>query len=142
MGRVDDLRAAREASDLPILRKDFIVDGYQLYEAAASGADAVLLIVAALDDERLEELYVEARQLDLDCLVEVHDEADLERALGDRRRRDRDQQPQTSPTSASTSRRRWSCSPTSRPARPWSPSRATRAVISSTSWSGSGWMPC
>jgi indole-3-glycerol phosphate synthase len=80
-GSVDDLRAAREASDLPILRKDFIVDGYQLYEAAASGADAVLLIVAGLDDGRLEALYVEARELDLDCLLEVHDESDLERAL-------------------------------------------------------------
>jgi indole-3-glycerol phosphate synthase len=80
-GSVDDLRAARQASDLPILRKDFIVDGYQLYEAAASGADAVLLIVAGLDDQNLEELYVQARELDLDCLVEVHDEADLERAL-------------------------------------------------------------
>jgi indole-3-glycerol phosphate synthase len=80
-GSVDDLRAAREASDLPILRKDFIVDGYQLYEAAASGADAVLLIVAGLGDEALEALYVEARELDLDCLLEVHDDADLERAL-------------------------------------------------------------
>jgi indole-3-glycerol phosphate synthase len=80
-GSVDDLRAAREASDLPILRKDFIVDSYQLYEAAAHGADAVLLIVAGLDDERLEALYVQARELDLDCLLEVHDEADLERAL-------------------------------------------------------------
>jgi indole-3-glycerol phosphate synthase len=80
-GSVADLRAAREASDLPIMRKDFIVDGYQLYEAAASGADAVLLIVAGLDDERLDALYVEARELDLDCLLEVHDEADLERAL-------------------------------------------------------------
>jgi indole-3-glycerol phosphate synthase len=80
-GSIDDLRAARQASDLPILRKDFIVDGYQLYEAAASGADAVLLIVAGLDDQNLEELYVQARELDLDCLVEVHDEADLERAL-------------------------------------------------------------
>jgi indole-3-glycerol phosphate synthase len=80
-GSVDDLRAARQASDLPILRKDFIVDGYQLYEAAASGADAVLLIVAGLDDQHLEELYLQARELDLDCLVEVHDEADLERAL-------------------------------------------------------------
>ena len=67
--------------DLPILRKDFIVDPYQLYEAAVNGADAVLLIVAALDDAALRTLYEEARQLDLDCLVEVHDEADLDRAL-------------------------------------------------------------
>src|SRR6058998_370602 len=80
-GSLHDLRAAREASDLPILRKDFIVDRYQLYEAAANGADAVLLIVAALDDQELAALYDEARGLDLDCLVEVHDEPDLERAL-------------------------------------------------------------
>src|SRR5204863_5058705 len=80
-GSLHDLRAAREASDLPILRKDFTVDRYQLYEAAANGADAVLLIVAALDDSSLAALYQEARELDLDCLVEVHGEQDLERAL-------------------------------------------------------------
>jgi len=81
-GSLDDLRAAREASTLPILRKDFIVDPYQLYEAAVGGADAILLIVAALDDSSLRLLHDEARGLDLDCLVEVHDERDLERALG------------------------------------------------------------
>jgi indole-3-glycerol phosphate synthase len=80
-GSLEDLREARKASGLPILRKDFVVDPYQLYEAAASGADAVLLIVAALDDEGLGVLYDEARALDLDCLVEVHDADDLERAL-------------------------------------------------------------
>ncbi len=80
-GSLDDLRAARAASGLPILRKDFFVDPYQLYEAAANGADAVLLIVAALDDARLALLFEEAALLDLDCLVEVHDERDLERAL-------------------------------------------------------------
>jgi indole-3-glycerol phosphate synthase len=80
-GSLDDLRAARAASSLPILRKDFIVDPYQLYEAAVNGADAVLLIVAALDDEELGALFAEARMLDLDSLVEVHDEEDLERAL-------------------------------------------------------------
>ena len=80
-GSLEDLRAARAACDLPILRKDFIVDPYQLYEAAVNGADAVLLIVRALDDAELRALYGEARGLDLDCLVEVHDEAELERAL-------------------------------------------------------------
>src|SRR3954471_21250566 len=80
-GSLEDLRAARASCDLPILRKDFIVDPYQLYEAATNGADAVLLIVRALDDAELRSLYGEARGLDLDCLVEVHDEAELERAL-------------------------------------------------------------
>jgi indole-3-glycerol phosphate synthase len=80
-GSLHDLRAAREAAELPILRKDFVVDPYQLYESAANGADAVLLIVAALDAEELRALYDQARELDLDCLVEVHDEDELERAL-------------------------------------------------------------
>jgi indole-3-glycerol phosphate synthase len=80
-GSLDDLRAARAASELPILRKDFTVDPYQLVEAAVGGADAVLLIVAALDDDPLAELHENARALDLDCVVEVHDERDLERAL-------------------------------------------------------------
>ncbi len=80
-GSLDDLRAARAACDLPILRKDFIVDPYQLFEAAVNGADAVLLIVRALDDRELSEMYEQARGLDLDCLVEVHDEEELQRAL-------------------------------------------------------------
>ena len=80
-GSLEDLRAARSACDLPILRKDFIVDPYQLYEAAVNGADAVLLIVRALDDGALSALYGEARGLDLDCLIEVHDAEELERAL-------------------------------------------------------------
>jgi indole-3-glycerol phosphate synthase len=80
-GSLEDLRAAREACDLPILRKDFIVDPYQLYEAAVNGADAVLLIVRALDGDQLASLYEEARGIELDCLVEVHDAEELERAL-------------------------------------------------------------
>jgi indole-3-glycerol phosphate synthase len=80
-GSLEDLRAARAACDLPILRKDFIVDPYQLYEAAVHGADAVLLIVRALDDRQLRAMYDEARGLDLDCLVEVHDVEELQRAL-------------------------------------------------------------
>jgi len=79
-GSVADLRAARVASSLPILRKDFVVDPYQLYEAAAAGADAVLLIVAALGDAELARLRGLALELRLDALVEVHDGAELERA--------------------------------------------------------------
>jgi indole-3-glycerol phosphate synthase len=80
-GALDDLRAARAASSLPILRKDFVVDPYQLYEAAVNGADAVLLIVRVLSDPELRAMYGLARGLDLDCLVEVHDGEELGRAL-------------------------------------------------------------
>ncbi|HUB98769.1 MAG TPA: indole-3-glycerol phosphate synthase TrpC [Solirubrobacterales bacterium] len=80
-GTLEDLRAARAACGMPILRKDFVVDPYQLYEAAVNGADAVLLIVRALDGDQLASLYEEARAIDLDCLVEVHDAEELERAL-------------------------------------------------------------
>lgn len=80
-GNLADLEAARRACRLPILRKDFIVDAYQLYEAAAAGADAVLLIVRALDDDEFHRLHETARELDLDCLTEVHDARELDRAL-------------------------------------------------------------
>jgi indole-3-glycerol phosphate synthase len=80
-GSLDDLREARAASVLPILRKDFVVDPYQVYESAVAGADAILLIVAALDDDDLAVLHREALGLDLDVLVEVHDEEELELAL-------------------------------------------------------------
>jgi indole-3-glycerol phosphate synthase len=80
-GSLADLRAARAACSMPIIRKDFIVDPYQLYEAAVNGADAVLLIVAALGDDALRTLREEARSIDLDCLVEVHHAEELERAL-------------------------------------------------------------
>jgi indole-3-glycerol phosphate synthase len=80
-GSLTDLRAARDATTLPLLRKDFIVDPYQLYEAAAAGADAVLLIVAALEPEALSGLHQRAHALGLDVLVEVHDRAELEAAL-------------------------------------------------------------
>jgi len=79
-GSLDDLRAARAASALPILRKDFIVDAYQLHEALAAGADAILLIVAALQPAELERLHETALSLGLAALVEVHDESELERA--------------------------------------------------------------
>ena len=80
-GSLEDLRAARAACALPVLQKDFIVDRYQLYEAAVAGADAVLLIVAALRGEELARLYDEARRLDLDVMTEVHNEKELETAL-------------------------------------------------------------
>lgn len=80
-GALEDLRTARAASELPLLRKDFVVDGYQLQEALAAGADAVLLIVAALTAPELRSLYGEARALGLDVLVEVHDREELGRAL-------------------------------------------------------------
>ena len=80
-GSLDDLIAAREAVQLPILRKDFIVDSYQVHEALAFGADAVLLIVAALDDTALGELLDLAGKLELDALVEVHDAGELSRAI-------------------------------------------------------------
>jgi indole-3-glycerol phosphate synthase len=80
-GSLDDLREARAASSLPILRKDFIVDAYQVFESAAAGADAILLIVAALDRDELAALYAEAAGLDLDVLVEVHSEVELQVAL-------------------------------------------------------------
>jgi indole-3-glycerol phosphate synthase len=81
-GALEDLRAARDACELPLLRKDFIVDDYQLHEARAAGADAVLLIVAALGDDELASLYSSATAIGLDVLVEVHDREELQRALG------------------------------------------------------------
>ena len=80
-GSLADLRAVRAAVDVPVLRKDFIVTSYQLVEARAAGADLALLIVAALDDDTLRRLYEEARELGLTVLVEVHDEAETERAV-------------------------------------------------------------
>ena len=80
-GSLDDLRAVRAAVDTPILRKDFIVSGYQLLEARAAGADLALLIVAALDDDTLRRLHDQARDLGLTVLVEVHDEPETQRAV-------------------------------------------------------------
>jgi indole-3-glycerol phosphate synthase len=80
-GSLEDLRAARAASALPVLRKDFIVEPYQVVETAAWGADALLLIVAVLEPQEIAELYAQARELDLDVVVEVHTEDDLTCAL-------------------------------------------------------------
>ena len=80
-GHVDFLKQARASCDLPVLRKDFMIDAYQIYESRAMGADAILLIAACLDDARMAELENVARALDMAVLVEVHDRSELDRAL-------------------------------------------------------------
>lgn len=80
-GSADYLKQARASCELPVLRKDFMVDPYQVYEARAMGADAILLIAACLDDARMAELEAIAMDLDMAVLVEVHDGEELQRAL-------------------------------------------------------------
>ena len=80
-GSVDYLKQARASCTLPVLRKDFMIDPYQVYEARAIGADCILLIAACLDDARMAELEAVAHSLDMAVLVEVHDRAELQRAL-------------------------------------------------------------
>lgn len=80
-GEPDFLKQARASCDLPVLRKDFMIDAYQVYESRAMGADCILLIAACLDDAQMAELEAIARSLDMAVLVEVHDKAELDRAL-------------------------------------------------------------
>ena len=80
-GCVDYLKQARASCQLPVLRKDFIVDAYQVYESRVMGADAILLIASCLDDAQMKEFEAIARSLDMAVLVEVHDAPELERAL-------------------------------------------------------------
>jgi indole-3-glycerol phosphate synthase len=80
-GRADYLKQARASCDLPVLRKDFMVDAYQVYESRAMGADCILLIAACLEDAQMAELEQIARSLDMAVLVEVHDARELQRAL-------------------------------------------------------------
>ena len=80
-GSIDTLKQARDSCDLPVLRKDFMTDPYQIYEARVIGADCILLIAACLSDQQMAELEACARSLDMAVLVEVHDAAELDRAL-------------------------------------------------------------
>lgn len=80
-GHVDDFKEIRRQTDLPMIRKDFMIDEYQFYEAKAIGADAILLIAAILDDVQMKDFYALVYELGMDALVETHDEAEVERAL-------------------------------------------------------------
>ncbi|MGN0483933.1 MAG: indole-3-glycerol phosphate synthase TrpC [Lachnospiraceae bacterium] len=81
LGNIDYLKQIRAISPLPIIRKDFMIDPYQFYEAKAIGANAILLIMAILDDAQVKDFYQLTKELGLDALVEVHDEYEMERAL-------------------------------------------------------------
>ena len=80
-GHLDYLRDVRSIVDIPVLRKDFIVDPYQIYEGRAASADAILLIVSTLEDSQMSDLYALIRELNMTALVEVHNETEMERAL-------------------------------------------------------------
>lgn len=80
-GRDDYISIVKQSVNIPVLRKDFIIDSYQIYESRSLGADCILLIMAALSDEQAAELYDTAQSLDLDVLIETHDETEIERAL-------------------------------------------------------------
>jgi indole-3-glycerol phosphate synthase len=81
-GKLDDLVAARSAVRLPVLRKDFLFDPYQVYQARAAGADCILIIMACVNDREAKALNAAAHDLNMDVLAEAHDEAELDRALG------------------------------------------------------------
>lgn len=81
LGNTDYLKEIRKLSKLPIIRKDFMIDEYQFYEAKAIGANAILLIAAILDDIQMKDFYDLTKELDMDALVETHDEIEMERAL-------------------------------------------------------------
>ncbi len=116
MGEPEHLKAARAAVPLPVLRKDFILDPWQVYESRAMGADCILLIMAALTDDQARELEALARALDMDVLAEVHDEPELRSRAGAGDAADRHQQPQSQDVARPICRprstsRRW-CPPT------------------------------
>ena len=133
-GSLADLDAVRAAVDIPVLRKDFIVTSYQLWEARADGADLALLIVAALDQNALESLIERAESIGLTPLVEVHDEEEVDRALdagatAHRRQRPQPQDPRGRPRHLRAARAR--ASPTTSSGSP-SPASAARTTSSST----------
>lgn len=80
-GNLSYMTAVKESVDLPVLRKDFIVDPYQIYEARSAGADAILLIAALLSENEIQSLLNQAKELEMDCLVEVHTESELQKVL-------------------------------------------------------------
>jgi indole-3-glycerol phosphate synthase len=80
-GNDEHFKTVRENVDLPLIRKDFMIDPYQIYESRSLGADCILLIMAALDDSQARDLYALSRELGMDTLVEIHNESELERAL-------------------------------------------------------------
>ena len=132
-GSLDDLRAARAICELPVLRKDFIVDPYQLYESAAAGADAILLIVAALEPDALYELLREARGARPRRARRGPRRARARGGARRRGRRARHQQPRPRRLLGRHRAHLRAARPTSRPARPWCPSRASPPATSSTS---------
>ena len=81
MGSLDYLTSIKNYIDIPLLRKDFIIDAYQIYESRAAGADAILIIMAALEDDLVIEFLNTAKNLGMKCLVETHDESEVERAI-------------------------------------------------------------
>ena len=123
-GGVDYLKQARASCNLPVLRKDFMIDVYQIYEARAMGADAILLIAACLDDAQMADMEAVARGLDMAVLVEVHDRAELERALKLKTRLVgiNNRNLKTFEVSLQT---RWTCCPMCRQTACWSPKAAS-----------------
>ena len=138
-GAPDHLMKARKATTLPILRKDFLFDAYQVLEARAWGADCILIIMAAVDDEIAKTLNKTAHDLGLDVLIETHDENELKRALVSRGSPDRRQQ--SEPSHVRNVARSVRTAPALNPgrARSWSPKAAFPITQTASGWPRPGW---